>query len=69
MKVFPAADKPIVVKTPLKKFPREKPKHVVERDDSFSGRWIELRPIPHMLFRPEEVHGASGVRPVFHPFP
>ena len=29
---------------------------------------IKLRPIPYMLFRPEEIHGASGVRPVFHPF-
>jgi hypothetical protein len=28
-----------------------------------------LRPIPYMLFRPEEIHSASGVRPVFHPFP
>jgi hypothetical protein len=68
MEVFPAAGKPIVVKTPAKEFPWEKFEQVLERDDSFSGRGVKLRPIPYMLFRPEEIHGASGVRPVFRPF-
>jgi hypothetical protein len=30
---------------------------------------IEARPVAHMLFRPEEVHSASGIGNIFHPPP
>ena len=35
--------------------------HVRERDDTLFRIGIEQGPVSDMLFRPEEVHGASGI--------
>ena len=42
MKVFSAAGKPVLIKTPAEEFPREKPEQVPERDNSFNIRRIKL---------------------------
>jgi hypothetical protein len=34
---------------------------VVYRNDSVFSGWIEVNPIANVFFRPEEVHGASGI--------
>jgi hypothetical protein len=34
-----------------------------------SRPWLELCPVPNVLFRPEEIHGASGIRDVVEPLP
>jgi hypothetical protein len=41
----------------------------MERNNSFFLARIELGPLANVLFRPEEIHRASGIRKVFIPFP
>jgi hypothetical protein len=39
----------------------------VDRQNGIRRTRRESRPVPHIVFRPEEVDSASGVRPVFGP--
>jgi hypothetical protein len=41
--------------------------HVRERDDALFSSRVEPGPSPDVLFRPEEVHGASGIGKPLHP--
>jgi hypothetical protein len=47
----------------------EKFDHVRQRCYAFVTIYNKGSPIANMLFRPEEVHGASGIPNVFKPFP
>jgi hypothetical protein len=40
---------------------------VVNRNDSVFSGWIEINPIADVFFRPEEVHGASGIAYIIIP--
>ena len=42
---------------------------VLQRDYAFFGSRFEFRPVARMLFRPKEIHAASGKRQVVAPFP
>ena len=59
----------IRLQPPAKEFTREYLYQIIQGNDSLLVTGIELGPIPDMLFRPEEIHGASGIRKVFVPFP
>jgi hypothetical protein len=43
--------------------------HIRQRDDPCLGAGLETAPVTNILFRPEEIHGASGIGYVFEPFP
>ena len=45
----------------------KKPDYIRERDDALFRCGIEPGPAPDVLFRPEEVHGASGIGKPLHP--
>ena len=47
----------------------EKFDHVRQRRYAFITILRKRSPIANMLFRPEEVHGASGIPDVIKPFP
>ena len=64
-----AARKIIRLQAPAKVFTREYLYQIIQGNDSPFVTGIELGPIADMLFRPEEIHGASGIREVFVPFP
>ena len=64
-----AVRKIIRLQAPAKVFTREYLYQIIQGNDSPFVTRIELGPIPDMLFRPEEIHGASGIREVFVPFP
>lgn len=40
---------------------------VFQGQDAFFSGWIKSSPVPDVLFRPEEIHGASGMWQPFHP--
>ena len=46
---------------------REKPDQVRKRDDALFRGSIEPGPVSDVLFRPEEVHGASGIGKALKP--
>lgn len=46
---------------------RKEPVQVGNRNDSIFGGWIETNPIANVLFRPEEVHSASGIAYIIVP--
>jgi len=46
---------------------RKEPVQVGNRNDSIFGGWIEINPIANVFFRPEEVHGASGIAYIIVP--
>jgi hypothetical protein len=64
-----AVRKVIRLQAPAKVFTREYLYQGIQGNDSPFVTRIELGPIADMLFRPEEIHGASGIRKVFVPFP
>jgi len=67
--IFPAAGDPIRIQSPTKIIARKKLDQLSQRNNAFLGRRVETGPVSDMLFRPEEVHGASGIGNVFHPPP
>jgi hypothetical protein len=59
----------ILIHPPLEIGTRKKLHHVRKRCNSFFGSSYKGGPVANMLFRPEEIHGASGKTCVFKPFP
>jgi hypothetical protein len=51
-----------------KKFCRKQLNQVRQLYHASFGADLKTAPIPNMLFRPEEIHGASGEREVTEPF-
>jgi len=49
--------------------PRKKFHHIRERRNAFIAAGGKRSPVANMLFRPEEIHRASGMSHVFKPFP
>jgi len=43
-------------------------RHIKQRNNPFFSARLESAPVVNMLFRPEEIHGASGIGSVFEPF-
>jgi hypothetical protein len=41
--------------------------HIRQRDDAIICSMLKTAPVVNMFFRPEEIHGASGVREVAEP--
>jgi len=60
---------PITVEASAKVDTREEFDEVWKREDTLRGGRIEPGPVSNMLFRPEEVHRASGIGRIFKPFP
>ena len=48
-------------KTFLEKIPRKQSEYVGKRNDASGGGGIKPAPATDVLFRPEEIHGASGM--------
>jgi hypothetical protein len=42
--------------------------HIRQRDDPCLGAGLKTTPVANILFRPEEIHGASGIGNIFEPF-
>jgi hypothetical protein len=42
---------------------------VSKLNDPFFGARLETTPVANVLFRPEEIHGASGIGEIVEPFP
>jgi hypothetical protein len=59
----------ILIHAPFEVGPGEKLDHIGQGCDSFLAAFGKGIPMANMLFRPEEVHGASGVSWIFKPFP
>jgi hypothetical protein len=59
----------ILVHAPFEVGLGEKLDHIGQRRDSFVAPFGKGIPAANMLFRPEEVHGASGVSRIFKLFP
>ena len=41
---------------------------IVERNYALFGTHFKPGPVPDVLFRPEEIHGRSGLGNIFEPF-
>ncbi len=67
--VFPLVRYPIRVQPLPEIAARKQFDQIAQGDDSFLSSFLEIRPIANMLFRPEEIHCASGIGRVFEPFP
>ena len=67
--VFLSARDPIEIHSSAEVRPGKKLYEVEERNDPVHCRGIEPGPVSYVLFRPEEVHGASGIRSVLEPLP
>lgn len=67
--VFLSARDPIEIHSSAEVWPGKKLYEVEERNDPVHCRGIEPGPVSYVLFRPEEVHGASGIRSVLEPLP
>ena len=67
--VFLSARDPIEIHPSTEVRPGKKLYKVEERNDPFRCGGIEPGPVSYVLFRPEEVHGASGIRTVLEPLP
>jgi hypothetical protein len=57
------------VQAPAKIFDGKNLDQIKQWNDPFFGARIKLVPVPNMLFRPEEVHGTSGITKIFEPLP
>ncbi len=57
----------IWIQTALKKITGKTSGHIKQWNDSFFGVCFETAPITNMLFRPEEIHSASGMGQVIKP--
>ena len=67
--IFSAARDPIRFQALAKVAAGDELHRIIERDDAFLSPFSELRPGSNVLFRPEEVHPASGMREVVEPLP
>jgi hypothetical protein len=67
--VFLLARDPIEIHPSAEVRPGKKLYKVEERNDPFRCGGIEPSPVSYVLFRPEEIHGASGIRSVLKPLP
>jgi hypothetical protein len=67
--VFLSPRNPIEIHSSAVVRPGKKLYEVEERNDPFRCSGIEPGPASYVLFRPEEVHGASGIRKVLEPLP
>jgi hypothetical protein len=67
--IFPQVGNIIRVQPFFEKIPGKGQGHIRQRDDPFRGAGFETVPVANILFRPEEIHGASGIGDVFEPFP
>jgi hypothetical protein len=67
--VFLSPRNPIEIHSSAVVRSRKKLYKVKERNDPFRCGGIEPGPVSYVLFRPEEVHGASGIRSVLEPLP
>ena len=65
--ILPAAGDPIIIKTSAKVVSRKECNQIAKRDDTVVGVGLKAGPVPHVLLRPEEVHGASGIGYVLEP--
>ncbi len=61
--------KVIGLQPPAKILAREKLDQVRQWNDAIFGGRIKADPVTNVFFRPEEVHGASGITDVFVPIP
>jgi hypothetical protein len=59
----------ICVQASSEKVARKSFRHIKQRNDPFFGARFETAPFMNMLFRPEEIHGTSGIGQVFEPLP
>ena len=59
----------ILIHAPLEQITRENIRHVLKGNDSTFGFRLESTEVMYMLFRPEEVHGTSGVGHIIPPLP
>jgi hypothetical protein len=59
----------ITIHSLLKERPGEKLEQVRHRQNALIGAFEKGLPVADVLFRPEEIHGASGIAQVFKPFP
>ncbi len=69
LQVFSTSGHPIRIKTLAEIAPGEEFQQIFKRYYSFLSTFFELRPTVNMIFRPEEIHCASGIRNVVPPFP
>ena len=67
--VFLAAGNPIGIQAPAKVVAGKECDQIRQRNDSFLGVFVEAIPVSNVLFRPEEIHGASGKGDVLEPLP
>lgn len=67
--VFLSVRDPIEIHPSTEVRPGKKLYKVEERNDPFRCGGIEPGPVSYVIFRPEEVHGTSGIGEVFVPFP
>jgi len=61
--------KVIRVQAPAKKLAGKELDQVRQWNDAIFGGGIKADPVTKVFFRPEEVHGASGIADVFVPIP
>jgi hypothetical protein len=59
----------ILIHPPLKVRSGKKFDHIRKRGNALISPFDKGGPVANMLFRPEEVHGASGIARIFKPFP
>jgi hypothetical protein len=67
--VFLFVRDPIEIHPSAEVRPGKKLYKVEERNDPLRCGGIEPGPVSYVLFRPEEVHGASGIGTVLEPLP
>jgi len=65
--IFPHVRNVIRVQTSGKEAAGKELDHIRQRDDAIICSMLKTAPVANMFFRPEEIHGASGVREVGEP--
>lgn len=55
------------IQSPGKQLARKETGHRGQWVDAFFGAWLIAAPFAGMLFRPEEIHGASGIGQIVEP--
>lgn len=66
--LFPPG-KPVRIETSGEESSRDRLERVVDRNNSVFRARLEIGPISHMLFRPEDVHAASSEGQITEPIP
>ncbi len=65
--IFCHAGHVISVQPPGKQFERKKPDHTGQGIDAGLSARFKIVPVFNMLFRPEEIHGTSGIGKIIKP--